>query len=231
MAKVVVYTCITGTYDTLMQPEVTAPDFDFVCFVEKGRKVADREGVWEIRELPCGFGDSVTDSRYPKILPHEVFPEYDFSVWIDGNIRIVGKEFYDAVISKVEGGSLFCGVSHLKRDCCYIETKTCRKIGYISLLTQFRIWALMMAGGFPMHYGMYENGILFRAHNDDTVVRTDRHWWKLFRKYGKRDQMTLMFCLYKSGIGKDLLLPEGRNARNSDCLEYHPHNSPKRNLR
>ena len=42
MKKCVIYTCIIGAYDDLLQPAVTDPDFDFVCFVGKGEKAAER---------------------------------------------------------------------------------------------------------------------------------------------------------------------------------------------
>ena len=42
MSKYVIYTCIVGGYDELLQPAVTDPDFDFVCFVGRGEKTADR---------------------------------------------------------------------------------------------------------------------------------------------------------------------------------------------
>ena len=57
MEKCVIYTCIVGSYDELQQPAAVDPDFDFVCFVGKGEKSADRDGVWELREFDCGLDD------------------------------------------------------------------------------------------------------------------------------------------------------------------------------
>ena len=53
MKKCVIYTCIIGAYDDLLQPAVTDPDFDFVCFVGKGEKTAERIGVWSQDAPPC----------------------------------------------------------------------------------------------------------------------------------------------------------------------------------
>ena len=49
--RTAVYTCIIGGYDELLQPRVPDPEFDYICFVGKGEKTADRVGVWKIRDF------------------------------------------------------------------------------------------------------------------------------------------------------------------------------------
>ena len=96
MKKCVIYTCIIGAYDDLLQPAVTDPDFDFVCFVGKGEKTAERIGVWEIREFDCGLDNPRLVSRYPKMHPHVLLPEYEASVYVDGNIELLDGSIYEA---------------------------------------------------------------------------------------------------------------------------------------
>ena len=43
--RIVIYTCIIGGYDELQQPRVTEEGFDFICFVGRGEKTAERIGV------------------------------------------------------------------------------------------------------------------------------------------------------------------------------------------
>ncbi|MCR4859335.1 MAG: DUF616 domain-containing protein, partial [Bacteroidales bacterium] len=69
MDKIAIYTCIVGGYDELQQPRVLEEGFDFICFVGRGEKTAERIGVWEIRELPESLGDPALDSRWPKMHP------------------------------------------------------------------------------------------------------------------------------------------------------------------
>ena len=93
--KRVIYTCITGGYDKLRQPEVLDGDFDYICFTDAvGRS---EEGVWQIRPIPYSCDDPTRLSRYVKLLPHKVLGEYDESLWIDANIAIRGNGIYDAV--------------------------------------------------------------------------------------------------------------------------------------
>ena len=52
MERIAIYTCIINDYDELQQPRVLEDGFDFICYVGRGAKTAERVGVWEIRELP-----------------------------------------------------------------------------------------------------------------------------------------------------------------------------------
>ena len=121
MSKYVIYTCIVGGYDELLQPAVTDPDFDFVCFVGRGEKTADRIGAWAVREFDCGLEDLRIVSRYPKMHPHVLLPEYEASVWIDGNVRIMDGTIFEAVRARMADGSVYAGVRHPSRDCLYAE--------------------------------------------------------------------------------------------------------------
>ena len=70
MERIAIYTCIINDYDELQQPRVLEDGFDFICYVGRGAKTAERVGVWEIRELPESLGDPGLDSRWPKMHPH-----------------------------------------------------------------------------------------------------------------------------------------------------------------
>ena len=50
----VVYTCITGAYDTLRQPLATRPDWDYICFTDNSSEKSD--GVWQLRPVPLAEG-------------------------------------------------------------------------------------------------------------------------------------------------------------------------------
>ena len=64
----VIYTCLTGNYDNLLDPIVVSSDFDYICFSND----IDQEnvGVWKINRIPSSIVDPNVLSRYIKILPH-----------------------------------------------------------------------------------------------------------------------------------------------------------------
>lgn len=222
--KMVIYTCIIGGYDTLLQPFEPAPEFDFVCFVGKGETHPTRDGAWEIRELPLTTGDPALDSRYPKMHPHELLPEYECSVWIDGNIGITDGTLYKAARIKESAGVPYSGVGHPTRDCVYDEARKCRDMRYISYFKLARIWAFYLLRRWPRHSGLMENNLIFRHHNAPEIIALDELWWSRVLHFCRRDQLSLMWCLKKCGIRRDYLLPQGQSTRNHPGFSYNPHN-------
>ncbi|MBO4263582.1 MAG: hypothetical protein J5871_02750, partial [Bacteroidales bacterium] len=80
--KFVIYTCITGAYDPLQQPVEADGRFSYICYVGPGEKHGERDGVWEIRELPADAVHPVLASRMVKIRPHLYLPEFDHSLYM-----------------------------------------------------------------------------------------------------------------------------------------------------
>ena len=222
MEKIVVYTCIIGSYDALLQPAVVREGLDFVCFVGHD-EAAGRDGVWERRPLPLTTGDRTLDARYPKMHPHELLPEYEFSLWIDGNILMKDATLLDAALSAASAGTLYAGVSHPQRDCLYAEAEKCRDMRHIGYLDLARIHFEYLRKGVKRHSGLLENNIIFRRHNAPEIVGLDEMWWDRVLNFSRRDQLSLMLCLRECGITPSFLLPEGMNSRNCPGLAYLPH--------
>ena len=223
MNRNVIYTCIIGGYDPLLQPLAIDGSFDYVCFVEPGFPFKGRQGVWQIRTLPLSTGDARLDSRYPKMHPHILLPEYECSLWIDGNILIRDRTIYDAFIAAEHSCAIYAGVSHPSRDCVYEEARKCRDMRYISYLDLARIWLAYALKGIRRHSGLLENNIIFRRHNDSRVVELDEMWWQKVLHFCRRDQLSLALCLKALDIEPSFLLPEGVNSRNCPGLEYRLH--------
>lgn len=223
MGKIAVYTCIIGDYDTLREPAVLSPEFDFICFVGAGERKSGREGAWEIRELRPDSGpagDRQLLSRYPKMHPHTLLPDYECSVWIDGNIAVTGPALYSAALKACGLGVLYAGVSHPDRDSVYAEARKCRDMNYLSYAGLLRIWATLFVHGVPLHGGLMENNLIFRRHNDPRVIEMDTLWWRRVLHFCRRDQLSLMWTLGSTGIPVEYLLPKGHNTRNTEGFEY-----------
>lgn len=221
--RTVVYTCIIGGYDTLLQPSRPAADFDYVCFVGKGEKLSDRIGVWQVRELDCGLSDPALMSRYPKMHPHELLSDYDASLWIDGNIEVLDDSLWRAVRIKEASGVKYSGVAHPSRSDVFQEARMCYNMGYISAFRLLRVWAWQYLQGMRQGSSLMENNIIFRLHNDPDVVALDEMWWRCVMRIARRDQLSLMPCLRRCGIPRDYLLPHAQNSRNHPGLKYLPH--------
>ena len=194
--KNVIYTCISGPYDTLKDPKFIDPNFDYVCFTDQNFT----SDVWEIRPIPDSLKglSQVKRQRYIKVKPYEFLSEYEFSVWVDSNITI--KSSVEAYVRKNcqrEKGPIAIG-EHPIRDCIYEEAKAClqrKKDTAENMNPQLERYR---AEGFPEHYGLPQSCIVFRYHNDEDYKRLAEAWWSEIENGSHRDQLSFSYACWKN---------------------------------
>ena len=54
--------------------------------------------------------------------------------------------------------------------------------------------------GFPRFFGLTENGILVREHNNEDCIRIMDTWWDEVLNYSRRDQLSFMYAIWKNGF-------------------------------
>lgn len=223
MNKKVIYTCLVGKYDELRQPLVVDDTFDYICF--SNDIIEDRVGVWQIRPIPFSCKDNARLSRYVKILPHKVLSEYDWSLWMDANIQITGKRLYDIIESKIIKDVLVSQVPHLDppEDCIYDEIKFAYMCGRCGIWKTIKQYYKLKSVKFPSHFGLFENNIILRKHNNSFVVNLSQDWWLEFNKYTKRDQFNLMYVFWKNNYYPGFLFEQDQSSRNVAFLQWRKH--------
>lgn len=223
MNNKVIYTCIVGGYDNLMQPGVIDDSFDYICFSDDFQE--KKIGVWEIRPIPFNHPNPTRKSRFVKLMPHEVLKEYDYSLWIDGNIRITGKELYGLIDNAISQESLMSGVAHPWNHCIYDETVALFVVRKINFKTAKKTYRHLKEEGMPKGRGLFENNIIFRKHNDEKIVKIDTEWWDEYQKISQRDQLSLMLVLYRNNFTPSLLIDSNYCSRNVSflsCIDHSP---------
>ena len=204
--NIVIYTCRTGGYDDLLQPLVVDNSFDYICFTDNLKE--ERRGVWVFREIPRVIDDKQRLSRYPKMFPHVLLPEYEYSVYIDANILIQNQAFYEYLKQGIEKDYSLAGIKHPFRQCTYEEYfavfYSLKEINAKQLKQEYN---LLKEAGFPKNYGMYEANIIFRKHGVDHIEEQCEEWWRLFLRYTKRDQLSYAYTLWKRSIPFCFLMP------------------------
>ena len=76
--------------------------------------------------------------------------------------------------------------------------------------------------GFPRHFGLNENNVIFRAHTAK-MQAADAEWWDWIVNYSSRDQFSYMYCLWKHKVELNYFLPEGEDTRTSDHFRLVDH--------
>ncbi len=215
----VIYTVQTGGYDNVNQPLVVDNRFDYVLFTDEAN--FSNLGIWQVRSIPFVNKDKTRLSRYPKMHPHELFPEYKASLYIDANVQIIGQRIYDRVAELAEQSIDWAGIKHPYRDCLYDEAFVI--YGLDSEQNIFRWCRRLRQENYPRHRGMFENNVIFRAHNEITKRANDL-WWNLYEQYTRRDQLTLMYVLWKTPeVKTTYILPEGESAWKSSTIHIYQH--------
>lgn len=225
MKRLVIYTCITGAYEELKDPLSVDGSVDYVCFTDNEELCGSVRGVWKFLPVPFIGRTPAETSRYCKLRPHLLFPEYEYSLWMDGNVTIADSGLYSRLNEMMDGGVLAAGLKHGSRDDIYDEAYRILYGRRERLLPVMKTVKFLRRSGMPRHFGLYENNVIFRRHSSPEVVAFDEMWWNMFLRLCGRDQLSHTFCLWKTGLKYDLLLPDGANARNHPYFRYFEHRS------
>ena len=196
--KIVVYTAITGNYDELITPKNINKNFDYICFTDNKNLQSD---FWEIRLLEDSDLDEVRKARRCKILPHFYLPEYDYSLWIDANIRIMGN-LEDFINKYAKDNPMMC-LNHEDRDCSYKEADECLRLKKDSKETIMAQIEKYKSEKYPENNGLISSGILFRRHKDPRVIKVMDDWYDEVINHSRRDQLSFNYVTWKNNFEYD----------------------------
>lgn len=217
---------MVGGYDEIMQPVVIDDRFDYILFSNDIKE--DRVGVWQVRPIAYTNPDNTRICRYVKTHPEELLPGYDASVWMDSNIRIMTSAVYERIVELYESGSLIASINHPERDCIYDEAFEVMYIRYEQEHVVVDWCHKLRQEGYPKHNGLYETGVMFRAHTNEKIQAVDAMWWNCIEKYSKRDQLSFNYVLWRLGVKCDYFLDKTQCSRNSNCFSWIYHKDERR---
>ena len=209
--KYAVYTCITGGYDQVVEPQYYTKDCDYYL-ISDSRSDNLKIFKWiDVNEFVPNFvQDNARKNRFCKILGPLIFSEYRYSVYVDGNIQIKGD-----VTKYIEniGKSGIAAYRLPSWDDLYAHVINCMK--YDSKYIVFKQIDKYCKEGMPRHYGMFECTILVRDNQNPICRKIMEDWWREVFHYSYRDQFSFTYCLWKNGIETSDVGTLGDNYRKS----------------
>lgn len=204
MKQIIIYTCVFGGYDDLNEPLITDDRFEYIYF--SNMPVHKKNSKWQYRHIDNEEMDNLYLSRYVKMLPHLFFTTNDYSVYVDAKIQIENDEFYKMILEWVGRETKWAGFRHPERDCCYVEAEACVRQVRSPYFIVKKQMSFYRKSGFPKNFGLTENCVLLRKHNDQHVMAVDEEWWNDFVKFGsRRDQLCLPFVFWKNSFEYDIM--------------------------
>ena len=220
--KIVVYTCIIGGYDRLIDPLLHFENVDFCVYLDKEQ---DEIKDWKMMQLPekVSQENNILANRYLKFHPHELFQEYDYSIYIDGNIQSIG-DFTDFIYSVNDKTGLSLH-RHQFRNCIFNEIEVCKllkKGNYDKLKKQVKRYE---NDGFPKKFGMLECNVIVADLKNNNAKTILEDWWNEFKaSESLRDQISLPYVLWKNGYTIKDVGSLGNNVYRNPKIRIFPHN-------
>jgi hypothetical protein len=192
--KCVIYTSIVGDSDVLLDPDVIEDDVEFFCFTDN-KKI--KSSVWQIIHVDFQYRDPRRLAKIFKVLPHKIFKSQKYSIWIDGNVKIISP-ITGLLNDKSFNNNGFAFFKHPSRNCAYDEAKVCLKWGrdHKELITKQMLQ--YKEEGFPRECGLIWGGVIFREHHK--VKNLMEAWWNEIERFSVRDQLSFNYCTYKLGV-------------------------------
>ena len=197
--RIVVYSCIVGVYDCLQEPLFKSDNIDYVMFTN----CAFSSKIWNIKKIPeniMKLNNNILINRYIKFHPFEFFDEeYDYSIYVDGNILIVSDLSSMICLVNPKYGIAFH--NHYARNCLYEEATYCMynkkgdKKAIKSLISKYK------TEGFPKKYGLVEAPVIISNLHSDISMKIQKSIYnKLIDSKTYRDQLCIPYILWKNNI-------------------------------
>ena len=207
MNSKIIYTTIFGGYDDITKP--TLPNnWDWKCFSEEN-------------SIPL-YTDNTRNAKKFKILPHRYLQDYEYSIFIDGNMYVVGN--VDDLIEKYLSDSNIAFFDHNKnrmdpRDCIYDEYNAIMNLGKNDPNQNFKDNPQVMYDqvkryqdeGYPSHNGLITGMVILRRHNEKDCIRVMEDWWTEIKYGSKRDQLSFNYVAWKSNTKFNYMDGDSRN--------------------
>ena len=212
MSKVI-YTAIIGGYDTLVEPDYKPDGWDFICFTDRDLK----SDTWEIRKTLPLYTDNTRTARKHKLLAHRLFPDYEYSLWLDGNIKV--RDDVNELLGHLDGCN-YATYDHKQnqldpRSCIYDEASAILYYGELNMKKtpergmlnykdnpdlikkQMQRYA---EAGYPPDNGLVVQMEVLRRHNEKDVVDSMEDQWVELKYNSRREQLSFNYIAWKNDL-------------------------------
>jgi len=220
----VVYTAIIGGYDNLTEPSFKPDGWDFVCFTNNNIS----SDIWEIRNTLPLYSDNTRTARKHKLLTHRFLPEYDYSLWIDGNILI--RDDINELLKYLDNAN-YATFNHMEnvldpRDCVYDEAKAILDAGNRNLnknphkgMKAFKDNPELIIkqmnrykeDSYPENNGLVVQMEVLRRHNEKDVINAMEKQWIELKHNSKREQLSFNYTAWKTGLKFNYISGDSRD--------------------
>lgn len=215
-SRPVVYTCMFGGYDCVSAVNSRDWPCDFICFTDRPDLVSSG---WQVILVENHSEAPHIVSRRYKMLAHQYLPQYEYSLYIDSNIRLHADP--SPLFARYLANANIAIAKHPERDCAYQELQECTLLGLVDVHTAHAQAQRYLQLGFPQHFGLNESGVIIRRHHAPDIVELMTHWQAEFLNGGKRDQFSFNYLVWKLNVHTSELNVGPRYSRRYFSIKFH----------
>lgn len=219
--KRLIYKAVFSRYDRVYPPIKPEKNVDYVIVTDdKHLKVSG----WNVVCVDgAQFVTPKAANLYYRAMIHRLLPQYDFSLYSDGNIRLLGPTlslFEQLVASKA---AILLFPHPTRRQVSEELEAVIQKCKVSNPICARREVATYLADGFPDNVGLADSGVILKNHRHPDIDKAMELWWSLFERHLSRDQLSLPYVIWKMGLDTEWY-PESFRKPNIYFATY-PHQS------
>lgn len=199
--QIAVYTCVVGDYDKVQEPTSVAENCDYYIISDKE---PEKDSIYKYINIDDCISREIQDNtrknRFCKINAHEMFPQYRYSIYFDGNI-IVDKKIKKYVDDLPK--TRITMLSRVSYDSVYAEAFRCMLHGRDDKEKFERQVEKYWLEGMPDNFGLVLPTVMIREHNNPICKKLMKEWWDEICQFSKRDMISFPYVLWKNGYTID----------------------------
>lgn len=195
--RIAVYTSVYGKYDKIYEPLYKDQNCDYYIYTDQN---INQNSIWKkvnFDLFPENVNTNFLKNRYIKMLPQKFFPNYEYSVYIDGNLQITSEiSLYFRNFSAITGIAMH---KHPSNTGIYEEIMYNCRLGKITETEATLLKKRYKENKMPDNFGMYECNVICRKHHDERCKEIMERWWTEIIDGVKRDQLYFTYVIFLLG--------------------------------
>lgn len=218
--SVVLYTAVANAHDELKCPATEwSREVHAVAFVDEAYLAPN---PWLLRPFEYFDTDPKRTVSWVKTHPHVLFPDHEWSIWIDANLTL-DVEVGDLINDLAAAGAVMTAptvspeVDIYEHGAQIIASKRDHPAVVNAYLGRLREM------GIPGDTTLFDTGVVVRRHHDKTVRELSRTWWAELDGGTRHDDLALAGALHRTRAVCRPLVVRGHQSRHAEWIAERPH--------